>query len=849
MSRLRYLPGIQNLVLLAMLIIAGVAAQTFSPGDTSVTLWPLALVAGLLGLALGLLRAPDSVSHLVAIGGGFGIALVLAASRLAQDAPGSSFRDRLTSVTGELRDWYLGTGSRESTNELLIIILLQMIVWLVSYLAGWSLARQGWVTVAILLPGTIVFGARVSGLDQPPRMLEIYIVLAVVLMARVTFVRRAGARAATRSGTQRGWSSLVTATVVAILVVSLGVSTPEDFSSRTLQPLAEQAGESYLGAQDRATDWLADHTGLIGNGSPGIDDFPRYTAFDDAFSIGGDLNLSEQPEVVVRTGGPAPYLSAQSYDAYTGRGWESTVEDTFEEDGPDGVRYSPELTFRPGQKVPYSSAVREDRAETTMEVTPLGPPANIVFADGEYLTSNERASVRMSWRQMQGERFPLREMNLATIPPDLTGITALLMQANELSVEGEAGLLYPSSAADRERLQEVRADLAARFIDVSWSVASDGKVDVMFVTGQVPVYDDNVAIERATDRRVNEAYQVTSLASIATEDDLRGASTDYPAWVTGRYLPLPDSVTDRTVSLTHDITAGVSNPFDQAKIIESYLRDNITYDITVGVPDKGVDIVDYVLFDLQRGYCEHYASAMTVMLRILGIPAKTVVGYFPGDWDDAMGGYVYRQENAHAWTEAFFPGYGWIRFEPTASQPAAVFDGATPEAMPDAPIVTPTPAEPNIPPATPAEASPAATEAPEPMLQPVPQTPDDSGGGRSWPVLAGAVAAAALAAAAVGWLLMTRVPALEPRALFSAMVRWGRAGGVRSDATVTPREYARSVGRRYPDLARDASRIVDVYEEQRYGARSPERGRLRMAADGLRNLQRAVIRRIVRLGR
>jgi hypothetical protein len=758
MRRLLHLFTIQNIILLLMLAIAGMSAETFAPDDTDARLLLLAVAAGLLGLTLGLLRTTDSLSHLIAIGFGFGAALMLAALRMAEDVPGASFRDRLTSVASELRDWYIGAGAREDTNDLLVIVLLQLIVWLMSYLAGWTLARQGWVAAGILLPGTIVFAARVVGDGAPARALELYIVLAVVLLARMTYVRRSGLRSGGAKAEGHGWASLLTATVVAVLVVSLGVSTPEDFSSRTLEPLAQQATDSYLAAQDRTADWLADHTGLVGDRAPGVDDHPRYTAFDDAFSIGGELNLTQQPEVLVRTQGQAPYLSAQSYDAYTGRGWESTVDDTFEEEGPDGVRYAPELTFRPEQRVPYSPAVTEDRTEVMMEVTPLGPPADIVFADGEYLSSNERASVRMSWRQMQGERFPLREMNLSDIPPDLTGIASLLMAAPDLSVEGDAGLLYPSSGTDRGRLQEVRGQLADRFIDVSWSVASDGRVEAMFVTGQVPVYDDNVTVERATDRRANQPYEVTSLASVASEDDLRLAPTDYPMWVSNRYLPLPESVTDRTEALTRNITAGAANPFDQARAVETYLRENITYDIAVGVPDTGLDIVDYVLFEDQRGYCEHYASAMTVMLRILGIPAKTVVGYFPGDWDDEGQGYLYRQQNAHAWTEAFFPGYGWIRFEPTASQPASAFDElatATPEQEPVMP--TPTPAVTET--ATAQVASPAAEDQAPPVAEVVPEEPTD-GGGPSWPIIAGGAIAAALALGAAAWLFLGRAVSL-----------------------------------------------------------------------------------------
>src|SRR5690606_771 len=118
-------------------------------------------------------------------------------------------------------------------------------------------------------------------------------------------------------------------------------------------------------------------------------------------------------------------------------------------------------------------------------------------------------------------------------------------------------------------------------------------------------------------------YDVTSLLSNASADQLRNATGEYPEWVTDRYLALPESVTQRTVDLVAQLTSAETNPYDRAKAIESFLRQHIDYDLNVGVPPEGADIVDYVLFESHRGYCEYYASAMTVMLRTLGIPAKT----------------------------------------------------------------------------------------------------------------------------------------------------------------------------------------------------------------------------------
>jgi len=79
--------------------------------------------------------------------------------------------------------------------------------------------------------------------------------------------------------------------------------------------------------------------------------------------------------------------------------------------------------------------------------------------------------------------------------------------------------------------------------------------------------------------------------------------------------------------------------------------------------------VDYFIFNLNRGYADYYASAMAVLLRSLGIPSRVAVGYVAGEWDTDKEYYVVRETHAHAWTEVFFPGYGWIEFNPSPNWP------------------------------------------------------------------------------------------------------------------------------------------------------------------------------------
>ncbi len=171
--------------------------------------------------------------------------------------------------------------------------------------------------------------------------------------------------------------------------------------------------------------------------------------------------------------------------------------------------------------------------------------------------------------------------------------------------------------------------------------------------------------------RQGDRYQVTSRVSVADAPSLRGASTDYPQWVMERYLQLPGTVTPQTLALAEELTAGQDNPYDKAIAVRNYLRSSIKYNDQIQAAPDGVDPVHYVLFDLKEGYCTYYASAMAVMLRSQGVPARLVSGYALGDYDEPSRSYRVRAVNAHTWVEVYFPEYGWIHFEPTSAIPVA----------------------------------------------------------------------------------------------------------------------------------------------------------------------------------
>ena len=165
-----------------------------------------------------------------------------------------------------------------------------------------------------------------------------------------------------------------------------------------------------------------------------------------------------------------------------------------------------------------------------------------------------------------------------------------------------------------------------------------------------------------------QVYQMSVAISEATEADLAAAGTEYPEAITALYLD-ESGISPRVRELALELTAGAQSPYERAEILANFLAtdESFAYSTTAPVPPPGTDLVEFFLFDEEQGrigFCQHYASAMAVMARAVGQPARVAVGFAPGERSED-GTYLVREANAHAWTEIYFPGYGWQIFEAT----------------------------------------------------------------------------------------------------------------------------------------------------------------------------------------
>ena len=367
-------------------------------------------------------------------------------------------------------------------------------------------------------------------------------------------------------------------------------------------------------------------------------------------------------------------------------------------------------------------------------------------------------------------------------------------------------------------------------------------------TGELPP-PDLFALYSRTRLRTGDTYWIWSSVTDADVRSLRAAPAEYPAWVVERYLQLPESLPTRVRDLAAEITAPYDTPYDKVVALERFLR-TYKYNEAVPAPPPERDGVDYFLFDSREGYCNYYASALAVMARAVGIPARMVAGYTGGEYLPDLGGYRIREQDAHAWVEVFFPGYGWVEFEPTAARPAIV---RREQPVPQAGLQGGPGGEPREPLLEqedkygPAEELGPEGAGPEPFWERW-----SAWGGRVGRPLALALGFL-LPVAVVAWLAWRRWgwgAAVPVERAYARLLQYGRLLGLALAAHRTPYELAGDLAALMPEATEPVWQVVGLYVRSRYGGRAllpEEEERAAAAWMALRSpLVRALARRVLR---
>jgi transglutaminase-like putative cysteine protease len=355
-------------------------------------------------------------------------------------------------------------------------------------------------------------------------------------------------------------------------------------------------------------------------------------------------------------------------------------------------------------------------------------------------------------------------------------------------------------------------------------------INAKFITargGGDQSYLDLVSLRLQTPVQLGMEYTVVSSISAADENSLRAASIQIPSYIRAQYLELPGTVPERVKNLAVQITSNEKTTYDKARAIEQYLRTHITYNDQVDPIPEGFDGVDYVLFERPEGYCNYYASAMAVLARSVGIPARVASGYAVGSPSDD-GLYHINEANAHSWPELYLGELGWVEFEPTSARPEIV-----------RPVLRPNAEDTN-------DAEDRNADEPlgerglgERRLEDLEN--QLNGGAASSPfgaitsaatngwniafVILGLITAGVLTVVQLRW--QKHLQKLTPGAQAAAeMYRFARFTGLPERGEATADERARELSALMPD-SRDSIRDVnEVYVRERYGAHelSPEEG-------------------------
>ena len=173
-----------------------------------------------------------------------------------------------------------------------------------------------------------------------------------------------------------------------------------------------------------------------------------------------------------------------------------------------------------------------------------------------------------------------------------------------------------------------------------------------------------------TDRdRATSTYNGLSDLSDPSMQQLQAVRGPIPPDIASRYLQLPE-LDPRVPQLAREITSKAHTDLERAAAIQTYLS---KFQYTLELPsERQADPLSNFLFVRKAGHCEYFASAMAILLRTENIPSRVVTGFHGGDFNELTGNYIIRAKDAHSWVEAFFPGVGWVTFDPTPAGAASV---------------------------------------------------------------------------------------------------------------------------------------------------------------------------------
>ncbi len=701
--------------------------------------------------------------------------------------------------------------------------------WIVGYLTAWITFRWRNPWAPTILLGLAILTNLSYRQGQFEYTFLLFILGGMALFAHVTTVQRISRWEADGTeylGSIRWIGARNAAVVGAVALLIAGLTPLFEPRSGVLKESWDLLKTPVQFLRDPASRLLA---GVKGRGEGMLAAPERVLPFR------GPLNLTEEPIMWVNS----KYASlhpARVYDLYTPQGWLTSEHNVF--------------TATPG--VPMSNPpVELSRERVEQTIHPLFPSRTVLGVGSLFSLSRETHVDILTPRRYT---ISLEDASLDTslMPQDIGRMGRdLLSRLAEMEEQGgEEGDL---GAEPRFSVEEVERELSPLTPeDVTTRVLEDADAGfATYVIAERITPPEQTGVRMAEEGVENQAYSLVVFQSRASEEELALSGSDYPNWVTDRYLRLPVSLPDRIGELSRSIVsrANAVTPFEKVQAIKDFLQSQ-SYSLEIQGPEVGQGGVDWFLFESLnepcpdaadncrpseiKGYSQYFGSAATVMLRYAGVPSRMVAGWAPGVYVPQARQFLLLDRDRHGWTQVYFKNYGWVDVEVTPGRADPPKDFEVPElpagfdALDDEGLL---------------DLDSEFLEEIDPdllaelgLLENVPVGGlQGDGSGPPTALYAALVVVAGMALLAFAtWKWIHRGMDPESRA-YARMVHFGRLIGMRRPAHHTPSEYSRHLGFVVPPIADSASLIASSYERWQYGRR-------KIGADEENELERAWVR-------
>jgi transglutaminase-like putative cysteine protease len=611
------------------------------------------LIAGMAGFLFARWRFHWALGHLAALAGGFAVVFW----QVAYQADGDNIIERTRQVWERYFEWLEAARTGGISTDLVpFSVMLLTVGWIVSYFSSWAVFRWRTPWLATLLLGTAILINLSYRIGRFEHTLFVYVGVTMLLFAHLAQVSR------TRRWTTAGMRyphetrrlNVQDGVLLTFAVVAIAAAVP------LFEPRSTFMTETVGVAMRAPTRRLEEPTKRLLSGVKGR---PRVLLqdFGGALPFLGTFKLADTPVMYIETAYPT-LNAGHIYEIYTSGGWIN---------GP-----TVEVRVEPGQELPPAESLAE-RLLVTQSVSPDFNTVTAIPASGAFTSDHPlRADVLAPLEWVVGPTTTVDELG-AGAPEDVKEFVQSLQSR-------------PVEA--RRRGTSVEQDLLARLPDglAMFGLRLQGGRFVSARLGRSePVVIDPVATDLPDGVFAGGKYTISKMISRATDTQLAESGTDYPDWVTDRYLQLPDTLPARVHELADLIVEGsrAETPWEKTVAISTYLR-SLSYSQQIRGPETGEDGVDYFLFGTAsepcppgeglatncqdgeaKAYSQYFGSAMAVLLRTQDVPARMVAGYAVGQWLPDEQRFVVRDADRHGWAQAYFPGYGWIDIEATPGFP------------------------------------------------------------------------------------------------------------------------------------------------------------------------------------